>query len=393
MKKRIALLGLTGSIGRNTLDVLRAGKDYFEPVLFSCHRDYAPLLALAGEYPGALLALSGAGPAPDGIYSGREGLFRAIAACGADLVVNGISGAAGLEPSLAALEAGADLALANKETLVMASSLVFAEAERRGRRIIPVDSEHAALFNLLGEGRAENTVELLLTASGGPFRKLSAGELEKISPADALRHPTWNMGPKITVDSATMANKGLEVIEAAALFSIPAERITVVIHPQSIVHSMVRFRDGTVHAELAAPDMRLPIHRALHYPACVPCEFGFLDFRDRESGLTLEFEKPDPVKFPLLPLAYEAARRGGAWPVLYNAANEEAVAAFLAGKLSFLDIGRVVDYVLKDADRIAGSANPPGCAGKEALALILELDRRGREAAGARMGKIAYDRH
>jgi 1-deoxy-D-xylulose-5-phosphate reductoisomerase len=389
MKKRVAILGVTGSIGKSALDVLRAGGDHFEPVLFSCHRDAAPLGALAREFPAALLALSGPGAAPDGVYAGKAGLLRAIAECRADIVVNGIAGAAGLPPSLAALETGADLALANKETIVMAAPLVFAAAARSGARIIPVDSEHSAIFTLIEAHGAENLAEILLTASGGPFRKLSRGELEKIRAVDALKHPTWNMGPKITIDSATMANKGLEVIEAVGLFRTAPEKITVVVHPQSIVHSLVRLNDGAVYAALSKPDMRLPIHQALHYPDTVPCAFGALDFGGSAfTGLALEFEKPDADTFPLLPLAYEAARRGGAWPVLYNAANERAVAAFLAGRLSFLDIGRIVEYVLKDAEKIAGSAVHSDFTGDNALSFILDIDRRGREKADARIGGI-----
>jgi 1-deoxy-D-xylulose-5-phosphate reductoisomerase len=394
MKKRVAILGVTGSIGKSALDVLRAGKDRFEAALFSCHREAAPLLALAKEYPAALLALSGSETAPAGIsYAGKAGLLRAIAECGADVVVNGIAGAAGLEPSLGVLETGADLALPNKETIVMAAALVFAKAKKRGGRILPVDSEHAAIFSLLEAHGAENLAEILLTASGGPFRRASMAELEKISVRDALKHPTWSMGPKITVDSATMANKGLEVIEAAGLFNIDPDKITVVVHPQSVVHSMIRLKGGPIYAELSKPDMRLPIHRALHYPEQAPCAFGALDLGGPDfGGLNLEFERPDTAKFPLLPLAFEAARRGGAWPILYNAANESAASAFLSGSISFLDIGRVVGYVFKDAEKIAGSAGSSDFAAEGALPLILEIDRRGREKAEAHIRETVNDR-
>jgi 1-deoxy-D-xylulose-5-phosphate reductoisomerase len=317
-------------------------------VLLSSHTDAAGLLGLTGEFPAAILALSGypssaEAPATEGIsYYGSRGLLKAIAAAGADIVINGIAGAAGLEPSLAALTAGADLALANKETLVMAASLALALAEEKKARILPVDSEHSAIFNLIEAHGKERIAELLLTASGGPFRKYTREHLAAVSPAEALAHPTWNMGPKITVDSASLANKGLEVIEAAALFRVPVEKISVVIHPQSIVHSMVRLRDGAVYAQLSRPDMRLPIHKALYDPQCLPCPFGALDFK----ALTLEFEGPDPERFPMLPLAYEAARLGGVYPAVYNAANEEAVAAFLSNTAGFLDIPRIVEYVL-----------------------------------------------
>jgi 1-deoxy-D-xylulose-5-phosphate reductoisomerase len=372
VKKRVAVLGATGSIGKSALDVLRAGKEDLEPVLFSSHSRREDLLALGGEFPEAALALSGS-PSPEGAppggggrirYFGPQGLLRSIAEAGADLVVNGIAGAAGLEPSLAALETGADLALANKETIVMAAPLVFARAAQKQARIIPVDSEHAAIFSLLEAHGRDSLGEILLTASGGPFRRYSPRQLAAISPREALAHPTWNMGPKISVDSASLANKGLEVIEAAGLFHVPPEDITVVIHPQSIVHSMIRLKNGAIYAELSRPDMRLPLHNALYYPETKPCPFGRLDF----EALTLEFERPDNSRFPMLPLAYGAVRAGGLYPAAYNAANERAVAAFLANEAGFLDIPRIVEYVLsKDWHK-------PG----EDLASILEADQRAR---------------
>jgi 1-deoxy-D-xylulose-5-phosphate reductoisomerase len=385
-KKRVAVLGATGSIGKSTLDVIRSGKDDFEPVLFSCHRDTAGLFALATEYPAAAVVQSGFEPgdldAGSGAslskaksYFGRRGLLRAIAECGADIVVNGIAGAAGLEPSLAALEAGADLALANKETIVMAASLVAGLAKRKKARIIPVDSEHSAVFSLLEAHGRERTAEILLTASGGPFRKKSREELERITPAEALNHPVWNMGPKITVDSATLANKGLEVIEAAGLFGMSAEQIKVVVHPQGMVHSMIRLKDGAVYAQLSRPDMRHPIHSALYYPEVLPCPFGHLDF----DSLSLEFEKPDYERFPMLPLAYEAARKGGLYPAVYNAANEAAVAAFIENRIGFPDIPRVVESVLN-----SNWDSTTACTGRdseEILRAVLETNRLARERA------------
>ncbi|MDR2394839.1 MAG: 1-deoxy-D-xylulose-5-phosphate reductoisomerase [Treponema sp.] len=344
MKKRIALLGATGSIGKSTLEVLRQDQDAFEVVLLSSHTDSAGLLVLAAEFPGALLALSGpAQGAIDASYGGPEGLLRAIADCGADIAVNGIAGAPGLRPSIAALEAGMDLALANKETIVMAGPLVLALAREKGRRVIPVDSEHAAIFNLLEAHGMDQLDAILLTASGGPFRTYSPQQLATVRPQDALTHPTWNMGTKITIDSASMANKGLEVIEAARLFDMPAERIGVVVHPQSIVHSMVRFKDGTVYAQLSCPDMRLPIQQALSYPSRPSRSWGTLDF----NALTLDFSKPDTAAFPMLDLAYDALYRGLAYTVAYNAANEMAVAAFLQERLPFLGIPRMVAQVLE----------------------------------------------
>ncbi|MDR0999149.1 MAG: 1-deoxy-D-xylulose-5-phosphate reductoisomerase [Treponema sp.] len=357
MKKRIAVLGATGSIGKSTLDVIRANPRDFEPVLLSARNKAESLRKLGEEFPGALLSLAGNNPA---------GLLEAIRKAEADITVNGIAGAAGLEPSVAALKAGSDLALANKETIVMAGPLILDLARKKGKRLIPVDSEHSAIFNLLRAHGRERAAEILLTASGGPFRTYSREELEKVKAEDALSHPTWKMGPKITVDSASMANKGLEVIEAVRLFDMPPDKVTVVIHPQSVVHSMVRMGDGAVYAQLSRPDMRLPIQEALYWPESAPSPFGSLDF----AGLTLEFEKPDGERFPMLPLAYHAARRGGLYPCVYNGANEEAVAAFFSGEAGFLDIPLIVDYVLQEN----WTDNPD-------MLSILEADRLSREKA------------
>jgi 1-deoxy-D-xylulose-5-phosphate reductoisomerase len=276
---------------------------------------------------------------------------------------------------MAALESGSDLALANKETLVMAGPLVLQRAAEKKVKIIPVDSEHSAVFHLLEAHGApslegdDSLDEIILTASGGPFRNYALKEMEKVSPQQALAHPTWNMGAKITIDSASMANKGLEVIEAAQLFGIPPEKIKVVIHPQSIVHSMIRMKDGAVYAQLSRPDMRLPIHQALYWPQTAsPRDFGRLDF----DSLNLEFYPPDTEKFPLLSYAYEAARKGGLYPCAYNAANEVAAAAFLAGRIGFLDIGRITGYVLSRD----WSGKP------DTLASVMEADRRARKMAG-----------
>jgi 1-deoxy-D-xylulose-5-phosphate reductoisomerase len=369
MKKRVAVLGATGSIGKSALDVLRANRDDFEVVLLSSHRSRQGLLELSGEFPAAALALSGSGgdaPANGDAairYSGQAGLLRAIAECGADLAVNGIAGAAGLEPSLAVLDTGADLALANKETMVMASSLAKKKAAEKNARIFPVDSEHAAIYALLRGRPREHLEELILTASGGPFRDWSLEQMAAVTPAQALAHPTWSMGAKITVDSATMANKGLEVIEAAALFSVAVDQVRVAVHPQSIVHSMIRLRDGAVYAQLSKPDMRLPIHQALYGDDCVPCPFGRLDF----DALTLSFGKPDPVRFPMLGLARQAGTRGGLYPAAYNGANEVAVAAFLANTASFLAIPDIVAYVLEK-----------DWSGEFDLESVLEADRGAR---------------
>jgi 1-deoxy-D-xylulose-5-phosphate reductoisomerase len=375
MKKRVAILGATGSIGASALDVIRRGRDDFEAVLLSSHTNAGALEKLGEEFPGALLALSGPGAAEGGGFSftGPAGLLRAIAEAGADITVNGIAGAAGLEPSLAAIEAGSALALANKETVVMAGPLVFRRAREKNVKILPVDSEHSAIFHLIEAHGAAGVEEILLTASGGPFRTFSRRQMETVSIEDALAHPTWNMGPKITIDSASLANKGLEVIEAARLFKLPPERIAVVVHPQSVVHSMVRMQDGAVYAQLSRPDMRLPIHEALYWPEVRPSPFGALDFR----GLSLNFEAPDPERFPMLNLAYEAARRGGLYPCAYNGANEAAVRAFLDRRAGFLDIPRIVEYVLE------GDFSPePG-----GIPAVLAADREARQRAEEYMKK------
>ena len=346
MKKKVALLGASGSIGKSTLDVLRRGVDHFDPVLFTAHRNKEMLLTLKKEFPAARTALTSPDARPsDGIdFTGEQDLLEAIAVSQADITVNGICGAAGLLPSQAALQAGSDLALANKETIVMAGELIFDLARRKNARIIPVDSEHSAIFKLIEAHGSEAIHEIILTASGGPFRTYTAEDLATVTLEQALNHPTWKMGPKITVDSATLANKGLEVIEAAGLFGLSPEQIKIVIHPQSIVHSMVRLKDGAVYAQLSKPDMRLPIHEALYWPETSPSPFGALDF----SALTLTFEACDFKRFPMPALAYGALRGGGFLPAVYNAANETAVAAFFEGLVTFLEIPHIVGYVIEE---------------------------------------------
>jgi 1-deoxy-D-xylulose-5-phosphate reductoisomerase len=325
--KRIALLGATGSIGRQALEIVAA-----HPELELC-------AAASGSTP-----LDGV-EAPLKQVGGdvTELLERAQPDC----VLNAVVGFAGVHATLWALERGVDLALANKESLVAAGELALAARERGGGRLLPVDSEHSALLQCL-EGRALEQVDsLVLTASGGPFRGRSRDELEDVTPEDALAHPTWRMGPKITVDSATLANKGLELIEAHYLFGVPYERIEVVIHPTSTVHSLVRFRDGAALAHLGYPDMRVPISYALAYPERAATPVPALDLA---SGLTLEFSAPDLETFPLLRLAREAGERGGTYPCAYNAANEVAVAAFLARRLPFLGIAAAVEETLARVD-------------------------------------------
>jgi 1-deoxy-D-xylulose-5-phosphate reductoisomerase len=325
VKKRVALLGATGSIGRQALEIIEAHSELDLVAASSGSQpidDLAPLTQVGGDLTGLLDAAE------------------------PDVVFNAVVGFAGLPATLWALERGVDLALANKESLVVAGELALAARERGGGRLLPVDSEHSAAFQCL-EGRDPATVHsLVLTASGGPFRGRTRDELERVTRADALAHPTWRMGPKITVDSATLANKGLELIEAHFLFGLPYERIEVVVHPTSIVHALVRFRDGGVIAHLGYADMRVPISFALTYPARAPTPVEPLDLH----GLTLAFEPPDVETFPLLALARDAGERGGTFPCAFNAANEVAVAAFLAGRLPFLGIAGVVERVLERAD-------------------------------------------
>jgi 1-deoxy-D-xylulose-5-phosphate reductoisomerase len=373
--KKVAVLGATGSIGKSSLDVLRRGN--FEPVLFTANTDGDGLLKLKDEFPQALLALSGEETEPHWAvkYTGRHGLLDAITHCKADIIINGISGAAGLEPSIAALNSGALLALANKETTVMAGPMVLALADEKKTKIIPVDSEHSAIFLLIEAHGKGNIEEIILTASGGPFRNYPLERLAEVSPKEALEHPTYNMGPKITIDSATLANKGLEVIEAVRFFDLPPEKIKVLIRPQSIVHSMVTLKDGAVYAQLSKPDMRYPIHCALHWPEIAPSSFGALDF----NGLSLYFENPDTLRFPMLSLAY-ASCQNSLHPAVYNAANESAVQAFLEGRISFLEIPRIVEYVLSNriwakTDNLGGRLQAAG------LKDILEADRTARKLA------------
>jgi 1-deoxy-D-xylulose-5-phosphate reductoisomerase len=329
--KRVALLGATGSIGRQALEVIDA-----HPGLAVCALASAssPLDELAARHSVEHLQVGGD---PTELLERSE----------PDLVLNAIVGFAGVGATLWALENGVALALANKESLVAAGELALAAWKRGGGLLLPVDSEHSAVFQCL-EGRAPETVDsLVLTASGGPFRTRSHAELEEVTVEEALSHPTWSMGPKITVDSATLANKGLELIEAHFLFGLEYGRIEVVVHPSSIVHALVRFRDGAALAHLGHPDMRVPISFALLYPERAATPVPPLDFG---SGLTLEFERPDTGRFPLLRLAREAGERGGTFPCAFNAANEVAVAAFLEGRIGFPEIARLVEDALSAVD-------------------------------------------
>lgn len=345
--KRILLLGATGSIGKSVLDVVQSRPDLFEVVAMSAHASETSLLALAERAcPHASLCLTGAPPHSERIaFAGKEGLARMIRDTPADIVMNGISGAAGLEPSLSAIDSGKDLALANKETVVLAGRLVKEKAASRGVRLIPVDSEHAALFHLLERFGHEALDEIILTASGGAFRDRKLEELPFVTPEEASTHPNWSMGRKITIDSASMANKGLEVIEAVRLFGVGPNQVRVLIHPQSRVHALIRTKDGALYSQASGTDMRLSIQGALTWPQTETCAFGRLDL----SGQTLTFQDPDYRRYPLLALGYQAVEAGEGYTIAYNAANEAAVDFFVQRRIRFTDITRVVQAVLETA--------------------------------------------
>ena len=326
MKRRIAVLGATGSIGRQALEVIGANPEL------------ELVAATSGSTP-----IDGLAPVTQVGGDATEVLERTEP----DIVLNAIVGFAGVHATLWALERGVTLALANKESLVAAGDLAREARVQGGGLLLPVDSEHSAAFQLLGGMGRDQVRGLVLTASGGPFRGRSRGELEDVTPEDALAHPTWRLGPKITIDSATLANKGLELIEAHFLFDLPYDSIEVVVHPTSVVHAIVRLRDGAALAHLGYPDMRVPISFALTYPSREPTPLAQLDFA---SGLTLEFHEPDLEAFPLLALAREAGERGGTFPCAFNAANEAAVQAFLDGRIRFLDIDGAVSDVLARVD-------------------------------------------
>ena len=346
-RKKIALFGATGSIGRNTLDVIRRFPDRFELFAVSCHSNTAALEAIIDEFRPKYAVITGEGSLKRtdiNVLRGKEGLEEVAAHHEADIVLIATLGTVGIFPTLAGLRACKRIALANKETLVAFGSVVVKELENSRGELIPVDSEHSALFQLLLSWK-DDAETLILTASGGPLRKLSREEMERVKLADVLRHPTWNMGRKITVDSATLMNKGLEVIEAHWLFRFPPDRIEVVIHPQSIIHGLLRLRDGALVAHMSTPDMKVPIQYALTYPERLPSEVRSPDLPDLAA---LTFEPPDFDRFPLLKLAYEAINRRKGYPAVMNAANDVAVRAFLDGKIGFLDIEKTVFAVVNE---------------------------------------------
>ncbi len=352
-RRRVAVLGSTGSIGTNCLDVIAHLEDRLSAVGLSAHSNWETLVEQAQRWRPRWVAVTDLDaarradrsrlPRETELLTGEAGVARLVSDPDVDVVLTAIVGAAGLAGTWAALEAGKIVAVANKETLVLAGSLVMDLARRRGARVLPVDSEHSAIFQALQSGRADEVERIVLTASGGPFRGRTRAQLENVTVDEALRHPTWKMGPKITVDSATLMNKALEIIEARWLFGLPPERIEVILHPESIIHSFVEFRDGSVLAQLSPPDMRLPIQYALTYPERLAGPTRRLDWRGLAAW---HFEQPDHETFPCVQLGYEVARRGGTCGAVLNAANEAAVGRFLTGELRFLDIPRVCRAVL-----------------------------------------------
>ena len=360
---RLAVLGSTGSVGTQALDVVRANPGGYEVVALAAGRNAGLLAEQAAEFGVSELRARCAAGDP-AVLAGLASLPEV------DIVLNAVVGFAGLPATVAALEAGKRLALANKESLIAAGPVVAAAKALGGGEIVPVDSEHSAVYQALRAGPAESVRRILLTASGGPFRGRTRAKLERVTVADALAHPTWSMGPKITVDSSTLMNKGLEVIEARELFDVELERIEVVVHPQSVIHGMVEFSDGSTIAQLSMPDMRLPIAYALSAPGRVPQPVGAIDWA--RLG-TLTFETPDVDAFPCLGLAYRAAAAGGDTPATLNAANEVAVAAFLDGRLSWRGIADVVGEVL--------DGHTPGKV--NAIEDVVESDGRARRCAAA----------
>ncbi|SMC65369.1 1-deoxy-D-xylulose-5-phosphate reductoisomerase [Sporomusa malonica] len=346
--QQIAVLGSTGSIGTQALDVIAANTDKYKITVLAAYQS-EQLLAEQIEYFKPKFAvlidkqaadrMAARYHGPTKILTGEEGLLEAATFQQTDTVLTSLVGFAGLKPTIAAIKAGKNIALANKETLVAAGEFVMALAKEHNVSIYPVDSEHCAVFQCLQGESKRQIARIILTASGGPFRGRTIDELENVTVEDCLRHPNWSMGRKITIDSATLANKGLEVIEAKWLFGVDYEQIDVCVHPQSIIHSMVEFIDGSVMAQLGLPDMRLPIQYALSYPERLPTSFPRLDFKALSA---LTFDVPDTVNFPALKLAYDAGKKGGTMPCVFNAANEVAVYAFLNNEIRFLDIPKVI---------------------------------------------------
>ena len=381
MRRKIAILGATGSIGKSTLDLVERSPERFEITAVTAATNVEALADIARRTGAQLAAIADESRFNDlrellvgtecRAVAGQAGLTEA-AVSEAELVVAAIVGCAGLRPVMAAVEAGRTVALANKEALVTAGALMTDAAASRGATLLPVDSEHNAIFQCLAGSRKEDVSRIILTASGGPFRTASAEFIRTASPAQAVAHPNWSMGAKISVDSATLMNKGLELIEAHYLFGLPSERIDILIHPQSVIHSMVEFVDGSVLAQLGSPDMRIPIAYALAWPERLETPAQRLDLA---SVGKLDFEAPDAGRFPALRLAREALEQGGAAPIVLNAANEVAVASFLDGGIRFTDIATIVEEALRTSEFV----NP------RSIEDVLEIDAMTRERAESAM--------
>ena len=362
MKRRIAILGSTGSIGTQALEVIKQHPDKLDVEVLTAHSNSQLLIRQALEFMPNAVVISNESlyqrvyealdPYDIKVYSGSASIEQIVEMESIDMVLVALVGWSGLKPTLRAIEAGKQIALANKETLVVAGELVTKLARDKGVNIYPVDSEHSAIFQCLA-GEFHNPVEkIILTASGGPFRGMSRGELQHVTKEQALKHPNWNMGCKVTIDSASLMNKGLEVIEAKWLFNIEIPKIEVVVHPQSIIHSMVQFADGSIKAQMGMPDMRLPIQYALTYPQRLPSQFPKFSF---DQCLQFTFEKPDTENFRCLNLAYEAIRLGGNMPCVMNAADEVAVHAFLRNEIKFLQIPELIELSMS---KISFKGNP-----------------------------------
>ena len=377
-KRNIVILGSTGSIGRSTLEVLAEHPDSFNVRALAAYSNVELLVSQVQQCQPEYVCIVDKSKASllterlkdksVTVLAGEDELVRLASLSDSEIIVNAVVGAAGLRASLAAVEKGKVLALANKESLVAGGPLFPPILEKSDGTILPIDSEHSAIWQALSSGRKSEIRKIIITASGGPFRDYQIEKFDDITPEQALKHPTWEMGPKITIDSATLANKGLEVIEAVSLFQVPVEQIEVVVHPQSIVHSMVEFRDSSILAQLSRPDMRLPITYALFWPQRVESDFGKLDMSNLSS---LTFEPPDLTRFEALKTAFEVAAIGGTAPAVFNAANEIAVCAFLDGRIKFTQIARVI---AETVDKINIVPSP-------SLDDILEADRLAREIA------------
>ncbi len=362
--KKIAVRGSTGSIGTQTLEIVRANGDIrVESVAAGSNidllekqiREFRPRIAAVWNEEKAKELSVRVADTRTRVLSGKEGIIAAATVEKADTVVTGIVGMIGIEPTIAAIRCGKDIALANKETLVCAGHIIMPLAKERGVRILPVDSEHSAIFQSLRGNKKNRIAKILLTASGGPFRNYTAAKLKKVTLEDALKHPNWSMGKKVTIDSSTMVNKGLEVMEAHWLFNVDYKDIQVVIQPQSIIHSMVEYEDGAVIAQLGVPDMKLPIQYALYYPKRRFLGGGRLDFAAMKS---IEIAAPDMKKFPGLKLAYEAGKTGGSMPTVFNAANEAAVRAFLEKKIGWGDIAKMIASSMEQHEKVGILSDP-----------------------------------